>query len=271
MSKRVYKTFKGIVEDFDNNLINKNIINSQRYYFKKKDDPRWKLYDRAYKELSKRPDGKRNIVFSVGINDADYKVSRTEKGDEVWVCPYYKIWQGMLKRCYSEKFQQRNPAYKDCYVCEEWLLFSNFRSWMERQDWEGKELDKDILTLSSNIYSKNTCTFIPKWLNIFLSDNPEGTYLKGVIYKKKTDDMLNELTKPFYARINDRLNNTRRFLGSFSTEKQAHKAWQLAKIGIIIAYSKIDYLQTPVRESLKVLAGRIKEDVNNERPTRKLL
>ena len=94
------------------------------------------------------------LVFGVGINDADYVVQKFETigyvdGKQerklVWACPYYRAWKNMLARCYYHKVQGNRPTYSGCIVSEEWLRFSNFRRWMANQDFEGKQLDKDLL------------------------------------------------------------------------------------------------------------------------------
>ena len=51
-------------------------------------------------------------VLGVGINDADYKVSKTKWIGSSYVstlCPYYDRWRNMLRRCYDEKFIARQP------------------------------------------------------------------------------------------------------------------------------------------------------------------
>lgn len=96
----------------------------------------------------------KKLVYGVGNNNADYAVEKKEtigyvdgkqKRKLVWVCDYYRTWKSMLKRCYSAKYQERCPTYKGCTVSEDWLVFTNFRDWMMAQDWEGKQLDKDLL------------------------------------------------------------------------------------------------------------------------------
>lgn len=119
------------------------------------------------------------MVAGVGVNDADYPVVRfgkdiNGKRNREWICPYYKTWAAMLNRCY------RNPvetAYKDTTVCEEWHTFSNFKAWMEKQDWEGKDLDKDLLT-DNNQYSSKNCIFIPEWLNTLISGEKKSSSYK---------------------------------------------------------------------------------------------
>ena len=109
------------------------------------------------------------LVCGVGINDADYVVKKFEtigyvdgkrKRKLVWTCPYHRAWESMLKRCYSAKYQERQPTYKGCTVSDDWLTFSNFRAWMIAQDWEGKHLDKDLLFEGNKIYSTETCVFV---------------------------------------------------------------------------------------------------------------
>ena len=132
-------------------------------------------------DMSKRKSnvkGKK-LVYGVGINDADYatQIKKTigyENGKQkqklIWSCHFYEKWKSMLERCYSERFKIKFPTYKDCTVCEEWLTFSNFKSWMEEQDWQGKELDKDLLVVGNKIYSPQTCCFLTKMINTFIMD-----------------------------------------------------------------------------------------------------
>ena len=104
---------------------------------------------------------KKDMVYGVGINDAEYSVHEYKKINgrrkTVWRCPYYNRWIDILKRCYSKGFHSKNPTYKGCTVSEEWLIFSNFRDWMIKQNWEGKQLDKDLLFEGNKIYNPETC------------------------------------------------------------------------------------------------------------------
>src|SRR5690554_592214 len=121
----------------------------------------------------------KKLVHGVGINDADYAVEKREmvvgadgkqKQKLVWVCPCYRAWRDMLKRCYSAKFQERQPAYKGCSVAKEWHTFSNFKSWMETQEFEGLELDKDLLFVGNKVYGAEKCVFVTKLVNSFTND-----------------------------------------------------------------------------------------------------
>lgn len=125
-------------------------------------------------------------VYGVGVNDADYRVreGHYEGGKLIysWVCPFYQTWVNMLSRCYSDNQKVRTPSYKGVYVCGEWLTFSNFKTWMELQDWVSKELDKDLFG-NGQEYSPVFCCFVSKRMNLLISSYKRG---QGVSLHKKT-------------------------------------------------------------------------------------
>ena len=86
-------------------------------------------------KASKKSLTSRKPVFGVGVNDASYMTNHKDKDGIIKVCPYYRRWKNMLKRCYSSKCQDKNPTYLGCAVSNEWLTFSNFKLWMEGQEW----------------------------------------------------------------------------------------------------------------------------------------
>lgn len=128
----------------------------------------------------------RKLVYGVGVNDSDYITTYKSKGGKYLTCPYYKRWKGMLERCYSPKCQIKHPTYKGCSVSKDWLLFSSFKAWMEKQDWRGKYLDKDIIYLNNKIYSPASCIFISREINNLLTDcrAAKGEYPQGVSWHK---------------------------------------------------------------------------------------
>lgn len=133
-------------------------------------------------------------IHGVGINDADYDIVLFESVSDarnsgrksrkvLWKCPYYKVWYNMLSRVYgSSKYQAYSP-WSDASVCEVWLVFSNFKSWMEAQDWKGKHLDKDIIA-DSKIYSPDTAVFVSRKINAFFADT-RNTRASGNICSKQ--------------------------------------------------------------------------------------
>lgn len=169
-------------------------------------------------------------VYGIGINDADYPVHRfsyklDEAGNTVvdkreWTCPYYEVWYDMFRRCCSSwKRSDSYINYKDCSVCEEWLIFSNFKSWMETQDWEGKVLDKDLLILGNKIYSPNTCIFISNELNQFFKDRSNHRGKCSSVGVTITDGK-------YVSRCSDPFLKERVYLGFYDTEEEAHLAWK---------------------------------------------
>jgi len=175
---------------------------------------------------------KKKLVCGVGINDADYVVGTREvvkcegvegKRQQLRICPFYRRWADMLKRCYSRKYHESCPTYSDCYVCEEWLTFSNFKAWMEKQDWEAKHLDKDILLVGNKVYSPDTCLFVDRKVNLFLVDSKKtrGCFMIGVCLEKASNK--------FMATCNDG-SGKKKYLGLFDTELEAHKAWLAFKL-----------------------------------------
>lgn len=170
-------------------------------------------------------------VQGIGINDVEYPVHKfsyktNENGNKVvdkrlWTCPYYATWEGMLRRCYSKRVKSIRVTYEEVEVCEEWLAFSNFRRWMEKQTWDGLDLDKDFLSSDAKCYSPETCVFIPKSLNQFLKDrsNDRGDYLLGVDKKPSG----------FQARVSNPFTKQREYLGFFKSEYGAHEAWRKRK------------------------------------------
>lgn len=163
---------------------------------------------------------KRTMIYGIGINDADYLVKpRIEGTNKRMSCPFYLRWKEMLRRCYSEKEHLRNPTYKDCEVVEEWKYFSNFKSWMENQDWEGKHLDKDILVPGNKTYGPNTCIFVEDKINLLLvkCDIRRGKYPLGVSPAVRGD-------KIYYQS-----HMGRNYLGFFDNILEAHRSWQIEK------------------------------------------
>ena len=101
----------------------------------------------------------------------------------------YKVWTSMLTRCY-EKNEDRNPTYDDCYVCDEWKYYDNFKKWYNENFYEidNKKmcLDKDILSKGNKVYSPDTCVFVPSVINLLFvrSQKTRGEFPIGVSRSK---------------------------------------------------------------------------------------
>ena len=191
----------------------------------------------------------KKLICGVGINDAQYSVTKESnlngKRSTEWMCPFYSKWKHMIERCYSASRLKTTPPYKDCTVCNEWLTFSNFKYWMENQDWGGKQLDKDILFKDNKIYSPNTCVFISNSLNSFIIDNgaSRGEYPIGVDWEKTAIKFRSKCRNPFTKK--------RDFLGYFDCQHKAHKAWLKRKHELACQYAN---MQTDQRISRALMA-----------------
>lgn len=160
------------------------------------------------------------IIFGIGINDADYAITPGSKNRKR--CKYFSTWSGMISRCYSEKTQSRNPTYIGCTVCAEWLRFSTFKAWMEQQDWEGRELDKDILFPGNKVYSPDTCVFVTRAINSFMGYGVRSgrSLPQGVSFHK--------IHKKYISSCGE--NGKLKFLGYYETAEEAHEVWLAYKL-----------------------------------------
>lgn len=186
------------------------------------------------------------LVAGVGINDADYNVDvkielprcgGKRKRKQIFLCPFYTTWRSMLTRCYNDRYLKRNTTYKDCTVCDEWLTFSNFKSWMEKQDWKGKQLDKDIVG-RGEIYSPETCVFVTQRVNkLILKPNngkTTGVYWNGYSFVAKGRNIDNKSVH----------------LGSFDSIELAEKSYLKHKISVINDLKELCEIDNFTYESL---------------------
>lgn len=161
------------------------------------------------------------LVEGIGFNDIPNMKS-----------PAYLMWHNLLKRCYNSKVQERQPRYKGCSVCKEWLVFSNFKVWFENPKngyRESYQLDKDILVKGNQIYSPETCCFIPRAINCIFGYHqnksfklPYGVYLHN---------------GKFRAVLNH--NGRNQYLGVFDTPEEAFNVYKQAKESYIKDIAKI--------------------------------
>ncbi|MGV6396927.1 hypothetical protein ACTUVN_002622 [Pseudomonas caspiana] len=189
------------------------------------------------------------LIYGVGINDADYPTSSRQtvvsggakKVVRISKCPYFSAWSDMIRRSSSEAFKRNNPAYADVSVCQEWITFSSFRTWMERQNWQGMDLDKDILSRGSKSYSPETCCFVSRATNRFMVHCPESRgLLLGVDWC--------EPNKKFRAQIN--VAGRKRSIGYYESSGEAHLAWCIAKLDLCRKLIISEKIESPVSDAL---------------------
>lgn len=159
----------------------------------------------------------KSLVCGVGINDYDGPVKIN--GEHI---DSYKYWSYVLKRCYSQQSLQRNRAYIDCSISDNWIYFTNFKEWFDNPEngfMLGYELDKDLLVHGNRIYSDTTCCFLPPEINraINKQKSKRGKYKIGVFYRK---DM-----NKFVAQIQSGIHEHRQ-IGIYETEQEAFLAYK---------------------------------------------
>lgn len=198
-----------------------------------------------------------NKICGVGINDADYKVTFYNNDGKRGHCPFYRRWSSMINRCYNGNFS----SYNNSEVCEEWLTFSNFKTWMETQDWENKELDKDLLFPNNKVYCPTKCLFVPKELNSLFVDSKSnrGDYAIGVSFEKRRNKFESYIS----------INNKKKHLGYYTDEYSAHFQWQIHKLNLLenslSLFSDEIYLSI-----INLRIGKLKNDMENSSITESL-
>jgi len=112
------------------------------------------------------------LVYGVGFNDGKYPTK--VKGEHF---KEYRIWRGLLGRCYCPVSQREHPTYIGCQASENFKNYSYFYQWCQRQVGFGQEdfeLDKDLIFKGNKFYSEATCLFLPVELNILLTSRKAG-------------------------------------------------------------------------------------------------
>ena len=157
-------------------------------------------------------------TFGVGyLGEGKYKANENGKQTKC-----YDTWQSMLQRCYDDKYQEKNPTYKECEVCTEWHNFQNFAHWYENNYYEIEDevmcLDKDILFKGNKIYSPETCVFVPQNINkLFTKSN-----------KSRGDDPIgaHQLPSGNYEAYCNNGYGEKICLGTYSTKEEAFQVYK---------------------------------------------
>ena len=158
------------------------------------------------------------------LGEGKYKTRENGK-----VHKYYKIWHGMLTRCYDPKFHEKRPTYDGCKVEDYLLNFQHMCEWLENNYYEipGEQmcLDKDILCKGNKIYSRETCIFVPKRINNLFTkrDNDRGDCPIGVTPNSAGN---------YEAQCNDGYGKQIK-LGTYSTEEEAFQVYKEYKENLI--------------------------------------
>lgn len=179
-------------------------LNQEQYrivkkHFNENGDDSEKFILKVMNEIRYQPDNWSRICLDpimcgIGYRGVLYENGHTES---------YLRWHDMMNRCYNEKFHEKQPQYKGCTVCEEWLNYSNFKVWYDKNKIRGMklDLDKDILFKGNMVYSPETVAFVPHEINtLFLNckknrgdlplgvnfDTSKGKYRSQMAYMGRT-------------------------------------------------------------------------------------
>lgn len=171
-------------------------------------------------------------------------------------CVLYKTWKKMLGRCYDPKYQQHRPTYIGCTVCDEWLTFSNFRQWMETQDWEGKVLDKDLLYQGNKVYSPDTCVFIPPEINtLIVAPIKKGkTSPTGISFQQSSQKYI----------VSCAIDGKNKNLGRFACPDKAFSVYKEFKENLVKQKAEQYKSQIDERAYQALMNFKVKEKVNEE-------
>ena len=138
----------------------------------------------------------------------------------------YLEWKEMLERGFNDKYKIKKPTYKNVTVAKDFYCFQDYGAWREDNYYEVKDermcLDKDILIKGNNIYSPDTCIFVPERINtLFIkSDAIRGDCPIGVTYRKDTNKYVAQCS------IKTKEGSKNKRLGSYNTPEEAFKVYK---------------------------------------------
>jgi hypothetical protein len=192
----------------------------------------WERDDEYRENVSES--SKKVKVYGIGINDSDV-LSRNEKNYDRWYTILLKVKNGKNK------------------ICEEWKTFSNFNSWLE-----SKNLNDDsiLYVLGENEYNPKNCIITTYGLLNILSFKKRGKYALGV----SMSNPKKMKTVRYAASVKGK------YLGTYSTIKEAHLAWQNQKIKEIESLI-VNEKDSRILEVLTLVKNSILNDIQNQKET----
>lgn len=180
------------------------------------------------------------LVFGWGVND----ISKEDQDNLPDYSEISQRWKEVIRRCYYNS--GKDPYYyENVGIDPEWRYLSDFYGWVVNQDWDGKVLDKDLLSDGSSIYSPETCEFILPKTNGFLVTRPHKHYKQPIGVRERNGK--------YEARISHTLGDCRgrKHLGVFDTPEEAYEAWKKAKQEVALVLAEIE-TDPRVKDKLRV-------------------
>lgn len=158
-------------------------------------------------------------VYGIGVTGNKYPAKKNGKD-----LKEYKLWHGLLERCYCPKSLASKPTYIGCSVSDNFKSYEYFYEWCQEQVGFGNEkweIDKDLLVKGNKVYSEDTCVFLPREINSAL------THRKDVDNELPVGVLPVTNSTKYQASI--KLDGKTHYLGSFKTPELAFQAYKEKK------------------------------------------
>ena len=163
----------------------------------------------------------RQLIYGVGVNDVmipEFSKTRT-----------YRTWGGMIRRTGKRDPNMHNfDSYKDCNLDPRWYKLSVFKEWIEQwDDYENKEIDKDILIPGNKDYGPDSCLMVRPFVNLWFKPNAaKGDLPRGVSWNPAW--RRGKSPNPYRAQITP-IGGKRTGLGYYSTVEKASTVFESAR------------------------------------------
>jgi hypothetical protein len=165
----------------------------------------------------------RSLVYGVGINDV--------------MIPYFtstrtwRTWNGIIRRTDNRDMkwinEQNKTSYVDCTLDPRWYKLSAFKEWIEQwDDYENKEVDKDILIPGNKIYGPDTCLMVRPIVNAWFKPNARGDLPRGVCWNSGWKR--GKSPNPYRTQITP-IGGKRTSLGVYATIEEASAVFEEAR------------------------------------------
>ena len=165
----------------------------------------------------------RKPVYGVGINDV--------------MIPYFtstrtwKTWSGIIRRTDNRDpkwiNEQNKTSYIGCTLDSRWYKLSAFKEWIEQwDDFENKEVDKDILIPGNKIYGPDTCLMVRPIVNSWFKPTVVGDLPRGVSWNPGWKK--GKSPNPYRAQITP-IGGKRTALGQYATVEEASAVFEEAR------------------------------------------
>jgi hypothetical protein len=161
----------------------------------------------------------RSLIYGVGENDVmipEFTKTRT-----------WRTWAGIIRRtdCRDLKWLKSHKSYEGCTLDLRWYKLSAFKEWIEQwEDYQNKEVDKDILIPGNKIYGPDTCLMVTPIVNKWFMPNPNSSsdLPRGVSKANK------DCKKPYFSQIKT-IFGKKENLGYFWTIEEASASYEKAR------------------------------------------